>query len=101
MAREEETSHTAQKFLVQHRSCRGVMNKGCKATGLALSISYSWKAPEEPYEVVRAAIAPSALGTSELSSLRPEKGKTVVRVRETHMSGAGWGAVRDACRRSS
>lgn len=101
MAREEEKSHTAHKFFVQERSCREVMNKGCKETGLPLCISYSWKAPEEPYKVVRAAIAASALGTLGAQQSEGRNSFSVLHVKETHRSGAGWGAVRGACRRSS
>lgn len=37
MAREEERNHTVREFFVRDRSCRGVMNKGCKETGLSMS----------------------------------------------------------------
>lgn len=101
MAREEERNHTVQEFLVQDRSYREVMNKGHKETGLPMSKSYSWKAPEEPCKMVRAAIAASALSTSEFISPQAEKAKAVISVRDTHMSDTGWEAVMDACRRSS
>lgn len=48
MAREEERNHTVQEFLVQDRSCRGVMNKRCKEKGLPMSKICSCKALEEP-----------------------------------------------------
>lgn len=75
MTREEERNHTVQEFLVQDRSCRKVMNKGCKETALPMSKTYSWKAPEEPYKVARAAIAASALSISGVQQPEGRKGQ--------------------------
>lgn len=75
MAREEERNHTVQEFLVQDKSCREVMDKGSKETGLPVSKSYSWKAPKESYKVVRTAIAASALSTSGVQQSEGRKGQ--------------------------
>ena len=42
---------------------------------VAMSKSYSWKAPEEPYKVARAAIAASALSTSGVQQSEGRKGQ--------------------------
>lgn len=75
MAREEERNHTVQEFFVRDRSCRGVMNKGCKETGLSMSKSCSCKALEEPQKVVKTAVASSALGTLGVQQSESRKGQ--------------------------
>lgn len=43
-----------------------------RSTGLPVSKSYSWKAPEESYKVVEAAIAASALSSPGVQQKRPK-----------------------------
>lgn len=85
MTREEERNHTVQEFLVQDRSCRKVMNKGCKETALPMSKTYSWKAPEEPYKVARAAIAASALSISGVQQPEGRKGQICNSLSESYV----------------